>query len=68
MILDYRQKEDQRTYKKAGGEYVKFQNTGLTGEILEYKPKFEVDYVNLEGNKGTLDSMIPKKTETSSTK
>ena len=35
MILDYRQKEDERTYKNAAGEDVKFQNTNLPGEILE---------------------------------
>ena len=34
MILDYRQKEDERTYKNAADEDVKFQNTNLPGEIL----------------------------------
>ena len=34
MILDYRQKEDERTYKNAAGEDVKFQNTGLAGDLL----------------------------------
>jgi hypothetical protein len=58
MILDYRQQEDERTYKNAAGEDVKFQNTNLPGEILEYKPKFEGDDVDLEGAKRDLDDMI----------
>jgi hypothetical protein len=58
MILDYRQKEDERTYKNAAGEDVKFQNTNLPGEILEYKPKFEGDDVDLEGATRDLKDMI----------
>ena len=58
MILDYRQKKDERTYKNAAGEDVKFQNTGLVGEILEYKPKFEGDDVDLEGAKRDLEDMM----------
>jgi hypothetical protein len=58
MILDYRQKEDERTYKNAGGEDVKFQNTGLSGDLLEYKPKFEGDDVDLEGAERDLQDMI----------
>jgi hypothetical protein len=58
MILDYRQKEDERTYKNAAGEDVKFQNTNLPGELLEYKPKFEGDDVDLEGATRDLKDMI----------
>ena len=58
MILDYRQKEDERTYKNAAGEDVKFQNTNLPGEILEYKPKFEGDDVDFEGATRDLKDMI----------
>ena len=58
MILDYRQKEDERTYKNAAGEDVKFQNTGLAGDLLEYKPKFEGDDINLAGAKKDLYAIV----------
>ena len=58
MILDYRQKEDERTYKNAAGEDVKFQNTGLAGDLLEYKPKFEGDDVDLKGARQDLEDMM----------
>jgi hypothetical protein len=58
MILDYRQKEDERTYKNAADEDVKFQNTNLPGKILEYKPKFEGDDVDVEGARRDLEDMI----------
>lgn len=40
MILDYRQKEEERTYKNAAGEDVKYQETGLTGDLVKYVPLF----------------------------
>jgi hypothetical protein len=58
MILDYRQKEDERAYKNAAGEDVKFQNTGLAGDLLTYKPKFEGDDVDLAGAKKDLYSIV----------
>ena len=58
MILDYRQKEDERTYKNAAGEDVKFQNTGLAGDLLTYKPKFEGDDIDLAGAKKDLYAIV----------
>ena len=58
MILDYRQKEDERTYKNAAGEDVKFQNTGLAGDLLTYKPKFEGDDIDLAGARQDLEDMM----------
>ena len=58
MILDYRQKEDERTYKNAAGEDVKFQNTGLPGDLLTYKPKFEGDDIDLAGVRQDLEDMM----------
>ena len=60
MILDYRQKEDERTYKNAAGEDVKFQNTGLAGDLLTYKPKFEGDDIDLAGARQDLEDMIER--------
>lgn len=58
MILDYRKKEEERTYKNASGEDVKFQNTGLSGDLLEYKPKFKGDDIDLEGANRDLVDML----------
>jgi hypothetical protein len=58
MILDYRQKEEERTYKNAAGEDVKFQNTGLAGDLLTYKPKFEGDDIDLAGAKKDLYAIV----------
>ena len=67
MILDYRQKEEEATYKNAAGEDVKYQETGLTGDLIKYKPLFtgaDVDIesarkdlkaIALEGKKRSLD-------------
>ena len=58
MILDYRQKEDERTYKNAAGEDVKFQNTGLTGDLVTYKPIYVGDDVDLAGAKKDLYAIV----------
>ncbi len=39
-------------------EDVNFQNTNLPGEILEYKPKFEGEDVDLEGARRDLEDMM----------
>ena len=69
MILDYRQKEEERTYKNAEGEDVKYQETGLTGDLVTYKPLFtgaDVDIgqakrdlyaIVLEGKKRSSDAI-----------
>ena len=58
MILDYRQKEDERTYKNAAGEDVKFQNTGLAGDLVTYKPIYVGDDVDLAGAKKDLYAIV----------
>lgn len=57
MILDYRQKEEEATYKNAAGEDVKYQETGLKGDLIGYQPRFEGDDVDLEGAKRDLADM-----------
>lgn len=54
MILDYRQKEEEATYKNAAGEDVKYQETGLTGDLEEYKPLFTGKDVDIEGARKDL--------------
>ena len=58
MILDYRQKEDERTYKNAAGEDVKYQETGLTGDLVTYKPIYVGDDVDLAGAKKDLYAIV----------
>ena len=58
MILDYRQKEEERTYKNAAGEDVKYQETGLTGDLVTYKPIYVGDDVDLAGAKKDLYAIV----------
>ena len=58
MILDYRQKEEERTYKNAAGEDVKYQNTGLAGDLVTYKPIYVGDDVDLAGAKKDLYAIV----------
>ena len=58
MILDYRQKEEERTYKNAAGEDFKYQETGLTGDLVTYKPIYVGDDVDLAGAKKDLYAIV----------